>query len=137
MKKLVDGQLVDLTQEEINARNLEVAESDAKTITDHIKLYRRSKVDGGITVNSVAVRTDLESRNALLGAVQLNQSINWKTDNGFVELTAEQLSAIATAVGLHVQKCFDAEKVVTLAHEANPYASKADIEGAFDNAYNS
>lgn len=137
MKKLVNGELVDLTQEEIDARNAEQSAGEAKAITDRIKAYRREKENGGITVSNVTVQTDVESRASLLGAVQLNTSIDWKTDTGFVTLTAAQISAIATAVGQHVQKCFSAEKTVTEAHEQTPYESIQAIETAFDNAYNS
>jgi hypothetical protein len=135
MQKLVNGELVDLTQEEIAARNAETTATEAKAITDHIKAYRRAKENGGITVSGVTVQTDTESRTNLNGAVALNTSIDWKTDAGFVTLTAAQISAIATAVGQHVQKCFSAEKAVTEAHAITPFPSKASIEEAFDVAY--
>jgi hypothetical protein len=137
MKKLVNGELVDLTQEEIDARNAETSATQAQAITDHIKTYRRTKENGGLTVSGVTIQTDTETRASLLGAVQLNTSIDWKTPNGFVTLTAQQISAIATAVGQHVQKCFTAEKTVSEAHEQTPYESIQAIETAFDNAYNS
>lgn len=137
MKKLVNGELVDLTQDEIDARNAETAATEAEAITDHIKAYRRIKENGGLTISGVTVQTDTESRANILGAAQLNTSIDWKTPNGFVTLTAQQISDIATAVGSHVQKCFSAEKTVAEAHAQTPYQSKDAIETAFDNAYNS
>ena len=36
-------------------------------------------------------------------------SCRWKTESGFVELTAPQILAIADAVRAHVQSCFDHE----------------------------
>ena len=137
MKKLVNGELVDLTQAEIDARNAEASATEAKAITDHIKIYRRTKENGGITVSGVTIQTDTETRASLLGAVQLNTSIDWKTDAGFVTLTAAQIAGIATAVGEHIQKCFSAEKAVSEAHAQTPYTSIAAIETALDNAYNS
>lgn len=137
MKKLVNGELVDLTQEEIAARNAEQSATEAQAITARIQAYRREKENGGITVSGVTVQTDVESRASLLGAKELGVSIDWKTDAGFVTLTATQISAIATAVGTHVQKCFSAEKTVTEAHAATPYTSISAVETAFDNAYNS
>lgn len=137
MQKLVNGELVELTQAEIDARNAEQSATEAQAITDRIKAYRREKENGGITVSGVTVQTDTETRASLLGAVQLNTSIDWKTDAGFVTLTATQISGIATAVGQHVQKCFSAEKTVTEAHAETPYESIDAIETAFDNAYNS
>ena len=137
MQKLVDGQLVDLTQAEIDERNAETAAAESQAITDRIKTYRREKENGGITVSGVTVQTDVESRASLLGAKELGVSIDWKTEAGFVTLTAQQISAIAVAVGQHVQKCFSAEKTVNEAHAQTPYTSIQDIETAFDNAYNS
>jgi len=136
MKKLVNGELVDLTQAEITARNAEQATSNAQAIEDHIKTYRREKENGGITVSGVTVQTDSESRANILGAKELNIGIDWKTDNGFVTLTAAQIAALATAVGTHVQKCFSAEKTVSTAHAVTPYTSIDAVETAFDNAYN-
>ena len=36
-------------------------------------------------------------------------SCRWKTESGFMELTAPQILAIADAVRAHVQGCFDRE----------------------------
>lgn len=137
MKKLVNGVLVDLTAAEIAARNAEIATANAADVTAHIANYRRIRENGGITLNGVTVKTDQESRANLLGARDLNTSIDWKTKNGFVTLTAEQIAAIATAVGVHIQKCFSAEKTVLTAHASTPYANKTAVEAAFDTAYNS
>jgi hypothetical protein len=43
-------------------------------------------------------------------------SCNWKTEQGFVTLTAQQIIAVATAVREHVQAAFDkeAEKVTEI-----------------------
>lgn len=132
MQKLVDGQLVDLTQAEIDARNAESVAAERARIDAHLSVYRRKKVNGGLTVNGVTVQTDTESRANLLGAKELGTSIKWKTSNGFVDLTAAQIAAIATAVGQHVQKCFDAEAAI----DSTAYNSISALEQAFDAAYN-
>ena len=108
----------------------------AAQITAQITIYRKQKVNGGITVSGVTVQTDSESRTNILGAKELNIGIDWKTDNGFETFTAAQIAAIATAVGTHVQKCFSAEKTVSTAHAVTPYTSIDAVETAFDNAYN-
>jgi hypothetical protein len=36
-------------------------------------------------------------------------SLRWKTSTGFVDLTAEQIIAVATAARGHVQNCFNRE----------------------------
>ena len=68
----------------------------------------------GITVNSVKIKTDRESQALIIGAaLQALQdsayTCNWKTEAGFVSLTAEQIQAVAVAVRQHVQACFDRE----------------------------
>lgn len=68
----------------------------------------------GVTVNGATVRTDRESQamitGAALAAVQdANYTCKWKTEDGFVTLTAAQIIAVATAVRAHVQAQFDRE----------------------------
>lgn len=120
----------DFTQAEIDSLR-----PSPEQITAHISAYRRTKENGGVVIGGVSVSTDTESRSNLLGASQLGVSINWKTDNGFVELTNEQVIAIAVGVGQHVQKCFNAEKVVYELHDATPFTTKEAIETEFDDAY--
>ena len=69
----------------------------------------RAEVSG---VNGI--RTDRESQalitGAALKAMQDSEYVcKWKTEAGFVELTAPQILAIADAVRSHVQACFDLE----------------------------
>lgn len=133
MKKLVDGELVDMTAEEIAAREAEEQSNFEKQKKSHLAAYRYKKVNGGIVVSGAHVQTDTEARANILGAVSLGASINWKTKSGFVTLTAQQISDIATAIGQHVQKCFDAEKNVL--ENIDSYDTLQAIETAFDNAY--
>lgn len=68
----------------------------------------------GITVNGLEIKTDRESQALITGAaLQALQdpayTCNWKTESGFVTLTAEQIQAVAVAVRQHVQACFDRE----------------------------
>ena len=60
------------------------------------------------------LRTDRESQSMITGAALKamqddTYSCRWKTNTGFVELTAAQILAIADAVREHVQGCFDRE----------------------------
>ena len=60
------------------------------------------------------IRTDRESQALITGAAlkamqDSAYSCRWKTESGFVELTAPQILAIADAVREHVQRCFDRE----------------------------
>ena len=60
------------------------------------------------------IRTDRESQSMITGAAlkamqDETYTCKWKTETGFVELTAAQILAIADAVRAHVQGCFDRE----------------------------
>ena len=68
----------------------------------------------GVTVGGATVRTDRESQSLITGAAlkalqDAEYVCSWKTDAGFVELSAPQILAIADAVRTHVQSCFDHE----------------------------
>jgi hypothetical protein len=69
---------------------------------------------GGITLNGVHIDTDDRSKLLINGAA-LEATIDpayvmqWKTQGGFIELTAQQVIGIARAVRAHVQACFDRE----------------------------
>ena len=72
---------------------------------------------GGTTVNGAAIQTDAGSQAKLSGALQLIQAddtviIDWKGADGWVQLNAAAVTAIATAVGLHVQAAFSREKAL-------------------------
>ena len=132
-QKLVNGELIDLTPQEITARQNEESAYRTSQVQAYLPAYRYQRENAGITVGGVTIPTDIATRTNLLGAKALNTSITWKTPNGFVLLTAEQIAAISTAVGQHVQKCFDAEAVVL--SNLHLYTNQAQVEAAFDTAY--
>lgn len=60
------------------------------------------------------IRTDRESQGLITGAAlkamqDSAYTCKWKGIDGFVELTATQIIAIADTVRAHVQSCFDRE----------------------------
>ena len=68
----------------------------------------------GIDVSGFTVRTDRESQALITGAalqaiVDYDYECRWKTSEGFVHLSAEQIKYIAQLVRSHVQSCFDRE----------------------------
>jgi len=71
---------------------------------------------GGITVSGAAIATDAITQAKLSGALQLVQAdntvlIDWKgSDGSWVQLNASAVTAIAVAVGFHVQASFTREK---------------------------
>lgn len=114
MKKYVNGALVDLTQEEIQALQPSLATVIQNKLTK-LAAYRYEKEIAGITINGATISTDRDSQAKVSGAynyVQIAPAaiINWKGENGWVQLDAATITAIAQAVGAHVQVCFDNEK---------------------------
>lgn len=68
----------------------------------------------GVVLNGVTVRTDRESQALITGAAlkamqDPDYSCKWKAQNGFIELSAAEIIAIADAVRAHVQAAFDRE----------------------------
>ncbi|MFT4002064.1 MAG: DUF4376 domain-containing protein [Rhizobium sp.] len=88
---------------------------------------------GGIVINGMSITTDRASQSMITGAysyVQANPTVTvkFKTAAGFVELTAEQMTAVANAVGAHVQASFAAEGEVTSRIIAGTITAKAEID---------
>ena len=87
---------------------------------------------GGIVVGGAEIRTDRESQAMITGAAlkaiqDAEYSCSWKTDGGFVQLSAPQILAIADAVRQHVQECFDHERALNALVDAAE--TVAELEG--------
>jgi len=85
----------------------------------------------GVSVGDVTVATDRESQALITGAAlaainDATYACQWKTESGFVQLTAEMIISIASAVRAHVQACFDREAELTAA--VNAAATAADVQ---------
>lgn len=68
----------------------------------------------GITLGGIPVATDDRSKLLINGAAlrairETGYTLRWKTGEGFIDLSAEQVLAMADAVADHVQACFDRE----------------------------
>ena len=68
----------------------------------------------GVAFNGLLIRTDRGSQSLITGAalkasMDSAYSCRWKTEAGFVTITAAQILAVADAVRAHVQSCFDHE----------------------------
>ena len=88
---------------------------------------------GGIVIDGMRVMTDRQSQSLITGAynyVQANPdvTVKFKTAAGFVELTAAQMTAIANAVGAHVQASFAAEGEVDKQIIAGTITTAAEID---------
>lgn len=85
--------------------------------------YRWQIECGGIVRNGAAIATDDRSQAKISGALQLVQDdpqvvIDWKADNGWVQLDATAVTYIAREIGLHVQAAFSREKALAAAINA-------------------
>jgi hypothetical protein len=74
----------------------------------------------GTVVGGMPIATDDRSKLLINGAaLRANRSsdyvLRWKTSDGFVDLTADQVLAVADAVSEHVQACFDREDALLAA----------------------
>lgn len=68
----------------------------------------------GTIVSGMPLDTGRDSQALITGAavsamLDPGYSVRWKTAGGFVELSAEQIIGVASAVRAHVQACFDRE----------------------------
>ena len=68
----------------------------------------------GTTVNGITIDTGRDSQALITGAalaamLDEGYALNWKTDAGFIHLSAPEIIAVAQAVRAHVQACFDRE----------------------------
>lgn len=114
-KNKFNPSLVEITEEEKESI-LNPAPTQGQ-LKEYLASYRYNVEVGGISVGSVNIQTDRQSRSDLIAArikaVEDNTySVLWKTPAGFVELDASTLILIADAVENHVQNCFRAEKNV-------------------------
>lgn len=83
-------------------------------IAGRIADRRYQAEEAGIVIDGLRMNTDDRSKLLINGAA-LESTVNpsyvmrWKTPEGFVDLTGEQVMGIARAVRAHVQACFDRE----------------------------
>jgi len=110
----------------------------AAELSIHAADRRYAVETGGITVNGAPIATDRVSQAMIGNAYAYVQasgaaSVSYKTAAGFVTLTADQVKAVALAVGAHVQACFKAEDDVDAAINASPptLTTVAEIDAAF------
>ncbi|HCK4503016.1 TPA: DUF4376 domain-containing protein [Pseudomonas aeruginosa] len=83
----------------------------------------------GITVNGMPLDTGRDSQAlvtgaALAGVIDPTYACQWKTAGGFVDMSAEQIIALASAMRAHVQACFDREAALLAALEAGTYTAE-------------
>ena len=113
----------DFTAEELEEREQQQREQLAQQIAD-----RRWQAEvAGIDVGGMHIDTGRDSQALIAGAtvqamLDPSYSLRWKTPDGFVDLTAEQIIGVATAARAHVQACFNREAELLEALEAGTFA---------------
>ncbi len=70
----------------------------------------------GITLSGMTIETDRQSQALITGAWSISQInpailIDWKGVNGWVQIDAATITAIAGSVAGHVQTCFSQERI--------------------------
>lgn len=106
---------------------------------DQLRLYaahvRYRREIAGISVGGAEIATDRESQalitGALLRVMRGTESITWKAQQGFVELSASQIEAIADAVAAHVQDAFGREGTADAGIADGSITTPAQIDGLF------
>lgn len=88
----------------------------------------------GTVVSGMPLDTGRDSQALITGAavsamLDPGYSVRWKTAGGFVELSAEQIIGVASAVRAHVQACFDREADLLAALEAGTLTADMLQEG--------
>lgn len=135
--RLRDGEIAipcgpdaDVNDMELWARKAEEWEHHVPTLEEakarklaELAAARYAAEIAGVSVGSAKVRTDRESQAMLTGAAlqaveDPAYTCRWKTENGFVQLDAEQIKIVAKAVRAHVQAQFDREAALTAQVEA-------------------
>lgn len=103
-----------------------------------IAAARYAAETAGTTVNGITIDTGRDSQALITGAalaamLDSEYSLNWKTEAGFIHLTAPEIIAVAQAVRAHVQTCFDREgELVALVDAAQTAEELGAIEITFE-----
>lgn len=90
------------------------------TTDDHraaIAARRWQAETAGIGVGGMHIDTDDRSKTLITGSAikamrDPEYSLNWKTPDGFIQIPASQVLAMADSVSDHVQTCFDRESAL-------------------------
>lgn len=107
------------------------------TADDHraaVAAERYKREIAGITLDGLPIDTGRDSQALITGAtvqamLDPAYALRWKTTEGFVELTSEQIIGLAQAVRAHVQACFDREAELLDAIDADTFTDAMLEEG--------
>lgn len=143
MKKLVNGEYIDLTTEEEAAFLAPKPLADLKKERRDDLAEKRYRVEtGGIVVGGEPIDTTDRSKVLINGSYNLSLqnvetpgfAVPFKTVNGWVNIPASDMIAIGSAVGWHVLNCFAREQELSAliaAATTNAEVEAIDIESGW------
>ncbi|MEX6717497.1 DUF4376 domain-containing protein [Pseudomonas aeruginosa] len=138
----IPGDAIELTDAEYEAlkgKLIEVGADGRPTLVQEteqvmdpralIAARRYQAETAGITVNGMPLDTGRDSQGLVTGAaleafMDAGYTCQWKTGEGFVELSAQQIIALARAMRAHVQACFNREAALLAALGAGTYTDE-------------
>lgn len=132
------------TRKAIDAYLSALTESNSPTpaLGSRLAELRWRRETGGLDLpGGRRIITTRESQAQIVGVLSsislglIQEPVEWKLSTGWVDLSADDVTAIAGAVADHVRKCFVAEREVLSQLENTADLSGFDIETAFDEAY--
>ena len=131
--KLVNGQLVTMSQAEVDA--LEASRVPSQEKLHAYAAQKRWEVEtGGIVFSSMPVPTDDRAKALITGAAGSSKPdtdvVKFKVGTSWVDLTLAQIRAIQDAITNHVQAAFDTEANVSADITAGNITTFAEIDGA-------
>ncbi len=126
---------------EINRINDEKREREYNRLRDptarkeELASIRYDKETGSVTVSGLVISLDTESKAKIGQLVQRLQistidKVNFKSGNGWIELTSNEVITLASKLGTYVQSLFDYEKVMS--DQIDRLASTPDELAKFD-----
>jgi len=112
-----ERQVVSVTRKQVAMTAAEKAARDSAIAAEwagRIAARRFQAETGGVTVQGIPVNTERDSQALLTGAafaasLDPAYQIKWKAATGFVDLSAQQIIGVASAVRAFVQACFNRE----------------------------
>lgn len=119
-----------------------VKELFPEVVPDYKKLLaaeRFKREDSVVEVDGLSILTSRESAGLIYGAglsaiLDPDYRCNFKSLDGFVEIGAPQILAIAKAVRAHVQACFDRERELLHAIDVGTFSDEMLVRGWPDSA---
>lgn len=106
----------------------------AQITAEDIAARRFDAETSGTVISGMPIDTGRDSQALITGAavsaiLDPGYTVRWKTRSGFVDLAAEQIIAVASAVRAHVQACFDREAELLAELDADTFTPEMLEEG--------